>query len=153
MQFKDRFTFLCNKCRLRQHLESTLDEPTKWIYISVEGKEPVKVSNHTSASAEHVSQRNAPPFLDRSSYAPHCLAAGEASSFYPVAPTGVLLEHLTNISSRFHGVGPWVSCHLYNAFNHGWSRGWIRWMGGKIKLSWQSNTQSCSNLDIWSYAT
>lgn len=29
---------------MKQHLESTIKEPTKWIYISVEGSEPVKVS-------------------------------------------------------------------------------------------------------------
>ncbi|CAO0794844.1 unnamed protein product [Mucor circinelloides] len=87
VQFKDRFTFLCNKHRLKQHLELTLDEPTKWIYISVEGKEPVKTDPPMHLIA--LLQEKILPFINSSQLVYH-------SSILPtflVAFTGWALEY------------------------------------------------------------
>ncbi|KAI7907340.1 uncharacterized protein BX663DRAFT_548395 [Cokeromyces recurvatus] len=44
LQFKDRFTFLCNIHRLEQHLKSTIHHPSQFIFIAVEGKEPLRLN-------------------------------------------------------------------------------------------------------------
>ncbi|KAI8991236.1 hypothetical protein BDF20DRAFT_843499 [Mycotypha africana] len=52
VQFKDRFTFVCNKKRMKEHYEETmLLHPHALTFIAVEGKEPVQ---HKEAPAHVV---------------------------------------------------------------------------------------------------
>ncbi|KAI9278193.1 hypothetical protein BDA99DRAFT_491431 [Phascolomyces articulosus] len=39
LQFKDRYTFLCHRYELEQHVETTLTHPNQWVYINVRGKQ------------------------------------------------------------------------------------------------------------------
>lgn len=45
IQFKDRYTFIGNRMRLKQYIDETLKDPQSLVYVAVDGKEPVKTND------------------------------------------------------------------------------------------------------------
>ncbi|CAO3699396.1 unnamed protein product [Rhizopus microsporus] len=88
LQFKDRFTFVCHKKRLREYIESTLNNNVQLTFVDVQDKEPIK-TNSIPSQLVYWLENQLLPFLSNqdtlyySPIIPTCM----------VAVTGYVLEY------------------------------------------------------------
>lgn len=115
IQFKDRYTFIGNRLRLKQYIDDTLKDPQSLVYVAVDGKEPVKVSDFV----HNVCNINLTTYQDkRPSQTTHNLVAIQISTFhFDTATTHILLGYPSYLHGGNDGLGTGISCYLHNTRN------------------------------------